>query len=94
MHSWTITVIDSTTVLHEGSAPDLAQAWARAVITVMDGLTASEFDRCAIVVDNGPPALLIAGRAEDGQLDLPDARAAAGRLAVAASGWPFPERGD
>lgn len=89
MHTWKITAIGSTTALREGTAPDMAQAWARAVHAVMDGLTAGEFDRCAIVVDEGPPALLIAGRDEDGQLDLSDARAAAGRLAVAASGWPF-----
>lgn len=89
MHSWTITAIGSTTALYEGSAPDLAQAWACAVHAVMDGLTAGEFDRCAVVVDDNPPALLIAGRTVDGHVDLPDARVAAGRLAVAASGWPF-----
>jgi hypothetical protein len=89
MHSWKITAIGSTTALRDGSAPDIGQAWAQAVFAVMDGLTAGWFDRCAIVVDDGPPALLIAGRTEDGQLDLPDACAAAARLAVAASGWPF-----
>jgi hypothetical protein len=90
MHSWTITAIDdSITALHQGPAPELAQAWASAVIAVMDGLAAGEFDRCAITVDDGPPALLIAGRSEDGHLDLPDASAAVQRLAVGASGWPF-----
>lgn len=89
MHRWTITAIDSTTVLYEASSPDLGQAWAGAVHAVMGGLAAGGFDRCAIVVDDSPPALLIAGRTEDGQVDLHDARAAAGRLAAAASGWPF-----
>jgi hypothetical protein len=89
MHSWKITTIDSGTTVSEGAAPNVAQAWRQAVTAVMNGLTAGEFDRCAVVVDDDPPALLIAGRTEDGDLDLPDARAAVGRMAVAASGWPF-----
>lgn len=89
MQSWKITAIGETTGIREGSASVLAQAWAQAAAGVMDGLTAGEFDRCAIHVNEGPPALLITGRTEDGRLDLPDARAAVGRLAVAASGWPF-----
>jgi hypothetical protein len=53
-------------------------------------LTAGELDRCAIVVDGGPPALLIAGHTDDGQINLPEACAAVAGMAVAASGWPLP----
>jgi hypothetical protein len=63
IQSWRITGIGSTTALREGTAHGLAQAWAQAVGAVMDQLTASELDRCAIVVD-GPPTLLIAGRSD------------------------------
>lgn len=89
MQSWKITAIDSTLALREGTAPSLADAWAEAFDAVMDQLTTGELDRCAIVVD-GPPALLIAGRTDDGHIDVPDTRAALAGMAVAASGWPLP----
>jgi hypothetical protein len=90
MHSWTITAIDSTAALRQGSAPTLSQAWAEVYDAVIDQLTAGELDRCAIVVDDGPPALLIAGHTDNGLIDLPGARAALAGMAVAASGWPLP----
>ena len=89
MQSWTITAFSSTIALREGTADDLPQAWAQAAAAVLDGLTVGEFDRCAIVVDDGPPALLIAGRGGDGQIDLDGAREAVQRMAVAGSDWPF-----
>lgn len=90
MQSWKITAIDSTAAVREGSAPTLSQAWAEVFDAVMDQLIAGKLDRCAIVVNDGPPALLIAGRTDDGHIDFPDARAAVAGIAVAASGWPLP----
>lgn len=90
MQSWKITSIDSAVTLREGSAPSLSEAWAEAFDAVMDQLTAGNLDRCGIVVNDGPPALLIAGRTDDGTIDLPETRAAVAGIAVAASGWPLP----
>jgi hypothetical protein len=90
MHSWKITAIDSTDARREGTALSLSQAWAEAFDAVMEQLTIGALDRCAIVVNGGPPALLIAGRTDEGHVDLPDTRAAVAGIAVAASGWPLP----
>jgi hypothetical protein len=73
--TWKITTFDSALALTEGTAPSSAEAWAGAYDAVMDQLTAGHLDRCAIVVDDGPPALLIAGRTDDGRIDLPATRA-------------------
>jgi hypothetical protein len=90
MPTWKITTFDSTLMISDGTAPGLADAWAEAFDAVMDHLTAGEFDRCAIVVNDSPPALLIAGRTDDGRIDLLATRAGVADMVVAASGWPLP----
>ena len=90
MHSWTITAIDSAVALRQGTAPSLSQAWAEVFDAVTAQLAAGELDRYAIVVDDGPAALLIAGRTDDGHVDVPGACTAVAGMAVAASGWPLP----
>jgi hypothetical protein len=89
MQAWRFTTVGTTEAIRHGTAQDLTAAWVQAAGAVMDGLAAGEFDRCAIVIADNPPALLIAGRNDQGELDLPDARAAVQRMAVDASGWPF-----
>jgi hypothetical protein len=90
MPTWKITTFDSTLTISEGTAASSADAWAEAYDAVMEQLTAGHLDQCAIAVDDGPPALLIAGRTDDGCLDLPATRTGLAGMAAAASGWPLP----
>jgi hypothetical protein len=89
MQTWKITAVGSTAAIRHGTAQDMTAAWGQAARAVIDGLAAGEFDRCAIIIADNPPALLFAGHTGNGRLNLPEARAALQRLAVAITGWPF-----
>lgn len=85
MPSWTVTTVESTAALREGTADTPRQAWIAAIDAARDQLARATPDGCAIVIGD-VPALLIPGRTVDGQLDLPAVRAAAERMANAAIG--------
>lgn len=85
MPTWSITELDATDPLREGSAPELRQAWKDAIEAVLEQLSTTSPEGCAIVMD-GVSALLIPGRTPDSRLDLPATRAAAERMATAVLG--------
>lgn len=85
MPTWTITALDSTAPLCDGAATDPRQAWRDAIDAVLAHLATTTPEGCVIVMD-GVPAVLMPGRGDDGQLDLPAVRAAAERMATAVLG--------
>lgn len=85
MHVWTITTLESTATLREGTSSNPTQAWKDAIDAALDELMTRTPDGFAIVMD-GVASLLTPGRTADGQLDLPAIRAAAERMALAVIG--------
>jgi len=85
MCTWNITTLDPPTLLSDGSAPTRRKAWRQAIDAALGHLATDSPAGCAMVVD-GNPAVLIPGRTESGELDVPAMRAAAERMAIAVLG--------
>jgi hypothetical protein len=86
MTDWAVRRLDSTDDFRAGTAPSLVEAWTQTVAAVMDEfVNDGTLTGCAITVD-ATPGLLLAGRTDAGELDVPATRAAAERLALACSG--------